>query len=92
MNNLTVNLTHSSSAPVSLKALLAHNFVDGVFPADCNVVVSVAPHVTATVHDDILEFSDLDRQPITKHSITLELHEASTLTYEMKLIPVIAIH
>lgn len=87
ISELGIYLDSQTNTKQSLKALIQEQFVDDIIPSTLQLVITVAPNATVTLHDDILSFDDLKNADVINHTIEFEVQENSSLLYSMKVAP-----
>jgi Fe-S cluster assembly scaffold protein SufB len=78
---LGIYINHRADKPLSLKELLHDQFVDNIIPPKLILTVTIAPHESATLIDDLETCHNIAAK---EHNITFVVHAHSTLVYRTK--------
>lgn len=88
LQELGIYLDSNTTEPLGLKNLIEEQFVDCHIPTTLRLKITVAPNTHISLADDIIEFSDLEKTSLIKHTIDLVIHENSNVHYAMKVAPI----
>ena len=80
-------LDKNSQETLSLKALVARDYIDGIMPNKLELSITIAPDVSIDLVDDLITFDELATTALIKHKIEFVLQENSTLSYHSKIVP-----
>lgn len=85
-HDLHIHLDSNLEQELSLSALIADQFPNGV-PHVLSLGITVAPHVTIKLNDDLMLFEELSSVALLRHKFEFFVGESASLFYHMKTVP-----